>query len=139
MSRTLYADTGAFIGLLYSRDAAHTDISTHFRKLRAAGDRLITSEPVISETVTRLRYDAGMPAVRAFRELVTRAAARRTLLIRESEPRLRDAAFEVLERFADLRLSYADAVGSAVATERGVAAVFGLDNDFRVMGFTLEP
>lgn len=139
MSRTLYADTGAFIALLYSRDDAHAAISAHFRDLRGAGDRLITSEPVISETVTRLRYDAGLPAVRAFRDLITRAVALRTLAIRESEPRLRAAAFEVLERFGDLRLSYADAIGSVVASERAVAAVFGLDNDFRVMGFTLEP
>lgn len=139
MSRRLYADTGAWIALLWRRDEAHQRVSAHFMTLRQANDRLITSEPVIAETVTRLRYDAGLPAVQQFRVLLTEAVGRGTLVIRESDAKLRGAAFDVLDRFADLRLSYADAVGSAVAGERNVDAVFGLDNDFRLMGFALEP
>lgn len=139
MSRTLYADTGAFIALLYRRDAAHDRVSAHFRDLRAARDRLLTCEPVIAETVTRLRYDAGLDRVRRFRDLIARAVAQGSVVVRESDPALRTRAFEVLDRFGDLRLSYADAVGAAIAGERRVDAVFGLDHDFRVMGFTLEP
>lgn len=41
--------------------------------------------------------------------------------------------------YADLRLSYADCVGAVVAKEARAAAVFGLDHDFRVLGFNLEP
>jgi predicted nucleic acid-binding protein len=137
--RQLYVDTGAFIALVYSRDQAHPAMSTHFRQLRAQGARLITSDPVISETVTRLRYDAGLAVAQAFAALAGRAITQGTLVVRESDPGLREAAFGVLERFADLPLSYADAVGAAVAAERGGIAVFGLDNDFRVMGFVLEP
>jgi predicted nucleic acid-binding protein len=37
-----------------------------------------------------------------------------------------------------LSLSYADAVGAAVATREGVELVASLDNDLRVMGFTVE-
>lgn len=139
MSRALYADTGALIALLYQRDQSHQMITEHFRVLRAAGDRLVTSEPVIAETVTRLRYDAGLPRVSAFRGVIDRAVSQGSLLIRESEPALRRVAFDVIERFSDLRLSYADAVGAAIAGERRIAAVFGLDNDFRVMGFAVEP
>ncbi len=139
MSRLLYADTGAFIALIFRRDQAHQSVSDHFRKLRASGDRLVTSEPVVAETVTRLRYDVGLPAVRAFRALVEQAGDRGTLVVRESDVKLRAAAFDVLNRFADLRLSYADAVGAAIAEQRRVDAVLGLDHDFRIMGFTLEP
>jgi predicted nucleic acid-binding protein len=139
VSRLLYADTGAFIALIFRRDQAHQSVSDHFRKLRASGDRLVTSEPVVAETVTRLRYDVGLPAVRAFRALVEQAGDRGTLVVRESDVKLRAAAFDVLNRFADLRLSYADAVGAAIAEQRRVDAVLGLDHDFRIMGFTLEP
>lgn len=139
MSRLLYADTGAFIALLYARDSAHTQISAHLRVLATAGDRLITSEPVISETVTRLRYDAGLRQVLAFRDVVQRAVAQNFLSIRESSADLRRSAFGVLEQYEALRLSYADAVGAVVAREGRADAVFGLDSDFRVLGFALEP
>jgi predicted nucleic acid-binding protein len=139
VSRLLYADTGAFIALVYGRDRAHLTISAHLRSLAAAGDRLITSEPVISETVTRLRYDAGLRRVAAFRDVVQRAVGQNFLSIRESSSGLRRSAFGILEQYEDLRLSYADAVGAVVAREGRADAVFGLDNDFRVMGFVLEP
>lgn len=139
MTRLLYADTGAFIALLYARDQAHRAVSAHLEKLVAAGDRLVTSETVISETVTRLRYDAGLPRVNAFREVLSRAVGQGLLTIRESGPDLRRSAFAVIEKYADLRLSYADAVGAVVAREGRADAVFGVDNDFRVMGFAVEP
>ncbi|MGQ0679325.1 MAG: hypothetical protein ACT4OM_06700 [Actinomycetota bacterium] len=44
-----------------------------------------------------------------------------------------------MARYADLRLSYADCVGAAVCREANVASVLGLDGDFRVLGFELEP
>jgi predicted nucleic acid-binding protein len=44
-----------------------------------------------------------------------------------------------MERHPDLTLSFTDCVGAVTATEGRAAAVFGLDNDFRVLGFTLEP
>jgi predicted nucleic acid-binding protein len=44
-----------------------------------------------------------------------------------------------MARFPDLKLSYADAVGAVVAREVRAAAVFGLDDDFRHLGFALEP
>lgn len=139
MSRTLYTDTGAFLALLYSRDRDHARVRAHFQALRRAGDRLVTGEPVIAETVTRLRYDAGLARVIAFRAVIERSVAGGALAIRESDPHLRRAAFGVLERYADLTLSYADATGAVIAGEGRVHAVFGLDNDFRVMGFPLEP
>lgn len=139
MSRILYADTGAFIALLYGRDRAHRVVSDHLRRLAAAGDRLITGEPVISETVTRLRHDAGLARVAAFRAVLFSAIAQGSLSVRESDESLRRSAFDVLERFADLRLSYADAAGAAIAREARIETVFGLDNDFRVLGFRLEP
>jgi predicted nucleic acid-binding protein len=139
VSRLVYADTGAFIALVWSRDRAHPLVSRHLAALAAAGDRLVTSEPVVAETVTRLPHDAGLPVALGFRDVVQRAVARNFLTIRESGDDLRRSAFAVLAQYADLRLSYADAVGAVIAREPRVDAVFGLDNDFRVMGLTLEP
>lgn len=139
MSRLLYVDSGAFIALLYRRDQAHARVSDYFRRSRAARDLLVTSEPVIAETVTRLRYDAGLPSVLALKQVLDQALAHRSLVVRESDADVRAAAFDVIQRYGGLQLSYADAVGAVIAGERRVDAVFGLDHDFRVMGFVVEP
>jgi predicted nucleic acid-binding protein len=139
VSRLVYTDTGAFIALLYPRDRWHDVVSRHFRRLRSAGDRLVTSEPVISETVTRLRYDAGVGAVSSFRGVLVAGAADGSLTVRESDDDLRHAALGIVEQYDDLRLSYADAVGAVVARDRHVDGVFALDAEFRILGLTVEP
>ena len=68
--RVVYADSGAFIALLWRRDRAHERVRDHYRGLREAGDVLLTSNLVVTETATRLRYDAGLPAALAFRGLL---------------------------------------------------------------------
>jgi uncharacterized protein len=137
--RIVYADSGAFIALLWRRDRAHERIRDHYRSLREAGDVLLTSNLVVSETATRLRYDAGLPAALAFRDLLEAAVEAGRLIVRHADSHLDARAWDMLEQFADLTLSFTDCVGAVTATEGRAAAVFGLDNDFRLMGFALEP
>lgn len=133
----VYVDTGGFIALLWTRDRAHNAVAAAFRDLRRQGRRLVTSEPVVAETITRLRYDAGLGPVRSFARTLDDAGAE--LVVRESDVALRRRALDVMQRFADLPLSYADCVGAVVAREIGADLVLGLDADFRVLGFTLTP
>jgi uncharacterized protein len=137
--RGVYIDTGAFIALIWQRDRDHERVADAFRRLRGDGTPLITSDAVVSETATRLRYDAGLPAVAAFRSVLDRAEAQRSLRVRPTDAVLRGAAFDVMERYADLRLSFADAVGAAVARDERAEAVLTLDDHFRALGFTVEP
>lgn len=132
-------DTGAFIALLWQRDRAHAACRDHLRRLRTAGDALLTSNLVLAETATRLRYDAGLGAALAFRTLVDEAVRTGQLSVRHSDPALDAKAWDVMERYRDQQLSFADCTGAVVAQEARVGAVFGLDSDFVVLGFTLEP
>lgn len=132
-------DTGAFIALLWRRDRAHTLVTEAFGELRRDGRRLVTCDPVIGETATRLRYDVGLDTVLRFHELVEQASTIGDLEIVESSAATRSAAFALMGRFDGLSLSYADAVCAAVGRDRGADTVFGLDADFRVLGFDLVP
>lgn len=137
--RTVYVDTGAFLAIMRSRDRSHSVMAEHLRSLRAEDALLVTSDAVIGETTTRLRYDAGMDAMMRFKGLLGDAEEFGTLRVRDSDAMLRRAAFALLEQYANLALSYADAMGVAVARDLRADAVFGLDNDFRVMGLIVEP
>lgn len=137
--RAVYVDTGAWIALVYRRDRAHERVARHFARLREDRDLLVTSDPAVGETLTRLRYDAGLSAVLAFRGILDQAVSQQALRIRDTDPELRKRALQLMERHGDLRLSYADCIGAAVAHEIRAGAVFGLDHDFRILGFVLEP
>ena len=137
--RVVYVDTSALIALIWKRDRAHDRVAAHFRKLRAARDTLITCNLVIAETATRLRYDAGLRAALAFRDLLDHAAASGQFSVRHADADLDARAWALMERFDTRALSFADAAGAVTAKDAGAAAVFGLDADFAVLGFALEP
>ena len=132
-------DTGVWIALLWQRDRAHEAVRRHFLRVREEGADLVTSDPVIGEAATRLRYDASSGAVGKFRRVLEQAVVASTLRVRESDGKLRRRGFEIIEQYADLRLSYADGIGAAVTEEIGADAVFGLDHHFRILGHALEP
>jgi len=102
-------------------------------------DTLLTSNLVLAETTTRLRYDAGLPAAVAFRALIEEAVGAGLLTVRYADAELDARAWDVMERYADLTLSFVDCVSAATAREARAAAVFGLDADFSALGFALEP
>jgi predicted nucleic acid-binding protein len=94
---------------------------------------------VLAETATRLRYDAGLTAALAFRDLIEQAGAAGRLAVRYTDAELEARAWDVMERYADRALSFAECAGAVTAREASAAAVFGLDVDFAVLGFPLEP
>jgi predicted nucleic acid-binding protein len=137
--RVLYADTSAFIALIWRRDRSHARVREHYFRLRDRGDALLTSNLALAETVTRLRYDAGLPAAIAFRTLIEEAVASARLSVRYADADLDRKAWDLMERYSDQSLSFADCAGAVTAREASAAAVFGLDTDFVVLGFALEP
>lgn len=94
---------------------------------------------MLAETATRLRYDAGLRPALALRELVDAAVAVGRLTVRYSDPGLDGRAWDLMARYGDQSLSFADCVGAVTAREASAAAVFGLDADFSMLGFALEP
>ncbi len=137
--RVVYVDTGALIALIWQRDRAHQRIREHYRQLRSSGDTLITSNLVLAETATRLGYDAGLRAALAFHTLVDQAVAANLLGVRYTDAELDGRAWEVMERFSERTLSFVDCVGAVTARDARAVSVFGLDADFSVLGFALEP
>ena len=125
--------------MLRRRDRDHERIRSRYYELRDAGDIFVTSNLVIAETATRLRYDEGLPATLRFREFLDRVTTVGRLAVRYADAELDAKAWAVMERYADRTLSFADCIGAVVAREARAAAVFGLDADFTVLGFALEP
>lgn len=137
--RLLYVDTGYLLALALRRDRHHRPATAHFRSIRATPVTLVTTDAVLGETFTRLRYDAGVKSVQALRDALGRVEAAGTLRVQESSADLRDQALDLVEQYDSRPLSYADAAGAVLARQVGVDAVLGFDDDFRMLGFVLEP
>lgn len=139
MTGPVFVDTGAWIALLRKDDARHPDAARGWRRLVRDRARLVTSSFVVSESATRLRYDAGLPAAIAFRDRIRQAVDRGLLRVVWVDEEVAEAGWGFMERYADLALSLTDATSAAISTRLRIADVFTFDADFRPMGFNVYP
>jgi predicted nucleic acid-binding protein len=135
----LFVDTGGWLALLRRDDRMHQRARSYYERLVGDGTRLLTTNYVVDETATRLRFDAGLPAALAFRAALDRSTSTGRLRIGWVDPKLEREGWEILEHHADLVLSLMDAVSAAVARRARVQQVFGFDADFRALGFDVQP
>ncbi|MBI4729538.1 MAG: PIN domain-containing protein [Acidobacteria bacterium] len=134
-----FVDTGAWIAVVNRSEGAHGRATDFLRSCLADGTRLLTTNYVVAEATARLRYDAGLRTAVAFRERLTDAVAGRWLRVTWIDPRLEQEGWELMKRYADLRLSLTDATSAVVARRAKVRQVFGFDADFRALGFDVRP
>lgn len=114
----LLLDTGPLVALLHSGDRDHRRCAAIFEEFRGT---LLTTEPVLTECTYLLgRLADGASACLAFFE---RGGAVLVPQNRDSLARCR----ELMRRYADLPMDFADATLVALAEETGLRRVFTLD------------
>jgi predicted nucleic acid-binding protein len=124
VARELLLDTGAFVALIDRSEERHRDC---VRVLEGWTGAIVTSEAVLTETLHLL--GPGWRARGACLEFVLREAVQ---LIPSSIESLRRVA-ELMEKYADLPMDYADATLVALAEELDTDQVFTLDRlDFSI-------
>lgn len=132
-------DTGAWIALLSATDQYAPRARERYEELAAAGVRLVTTNYVVDETATRLRYDAGIAAALAFRDMLAASVVARRLRVVWIDQALERAAWQLLEQYRDVGLSLTDATSAAVAAKLRIPEVFGFDSDFEALGLLVLP
>lgn len=137
--KPVFVDTGAWIAVAETRDRLHGVATAHLQRLVRRGVPLLTSNYVVSETATKLRYDSGLPTALKFRDSLASAATAKRLQIAWVDSAVEAEGWKILSRYSDIRLSMTDAVGAAIARAERVSVVFGFDADFRKLGFDLQP
>ncbi|MGE5572575.1 MAG: type II toxin-antitoxin system VapC family toxin [Bacteroidota bacterium] len=97
---------------------------------------VVTSNYVIDETVTWLRYHVRHRAAVAFRETLTEARAAHGLHVEWVSERIEGEAWDVFLRYSDHELSFTDCTSAVIARELGLL-VWAYDRDFSTLGFQL--
>lgn len=137
--KAVFVDSGAWIALVKRNDHMHPSARQHYERLFARGVGLITTNYVVDETVTRLRYDVGLRAARDFRDRLTALSTIRRARIMWIDEGIEAEGWRIMEQYADIPLSLTDATSAAIARMGRVTEVFGFDSDFEALGFTVAP
>lgn len=131
--RQVFVDTGAWYALIDRKDPDHARVVPLFQANRGL---LITSNFVVDETLTLLRYRLGWHIAHTFGEQMRTAAL--TRLVRIS-PADEDAAWEIFTRYRDKSFSFTDCTSFAVVERLKIDVALAIDRDFRAYGLHCLP
>ena len=117
--RTWLVDTGPFVAYINRRDPAH---STTAARLEGFTGQLVTTGAVVTEVMYFLADAAGGPV--SFAEFLVASGAR---IVASSQPEDVRAAADLMAKYADTPMDYADATLVLLADASGVVDILTLD------------
>lgn len=133
---TVLVDTSAWIALLARNDQYHAAALPCWARLRNERSLLLTSDYIVDETVTWLRYRVSHAAAVAFWETTLQSAL---VEIAPIDRELLGAAWGLFKKYADQDFSLTDCTSFALMHTQRVQRAFTFDRHFRHAGFEVLP
>jgi uncharacterized protein len=137
--KTVVVDSGAWIALLSRADQHAAAAKERYRTFSSEGVRLVTTNYIVDETATRLRYGAGLDAALAYRRMLDDSVKARRLRITWIDETIERESWRVLEQYRDVTLSLTDATTAVTARRTRIEEIFGFDRDFEALGMLVLP
>ena len=139
MGRKVFIDTSAWISYSLSRQPKHSTIKSLIKQLIKDNLTIYTSNDVVDETATRLIYDTDIKIANKFINLIKDGSRTNNLVQLWVDEQIQSEAFEIIERFAEHKLSLTDATTIALVKKFNIESVISLDSDFIKVGITTLP
>jgi predicted nucleic acid-binding protein len=137
--RAVLVDTGAWIALVVRQDECHQIAASHARRLARVLTPLLTTNYILLETYTYIRYHYGHhKALELDTVLQTLIRAGRLIVVWVTEE-VHVRALDIFRKYEDQTFSVVDCASFIVARDRKIRDVFGFDKNFLTMGFVLRP
>ncbi|NIQ07968.1 MAG: type II toxin-antitoxin system VapC family toxin [Candidatus Korarchaeota archaeon] len=133
----IFIDTSWFYAVEVEQDKYHEEAVKTKRNL-AKGEYGIpyTSNYVIDETITLLRFKASLKAALAFKKKVETSQVLHVIRISKH---LEEKANENLKKYRELPLSFTDCASIGVMEDLTIQKILGFDEDFRKAGYIVYP
>jgi len=135
----IFVDTSAFLAIVNEKDNNHTSAKTFLEGIKTGKvkvKKIITSDYIIDETLTRIRYSVGhKEAVKWGKDILASKVVEKI----EVEKEIFELAWEIFETYEDKKLSFTDCTSFALMKKKDIEKVFSFDKDFENMGFILMP
>ena len=133
----IFVDSGAWIALLNPRDQHHSVGTTIYNRLARQRARLVTTDYVIDETITRLRYDSSHSAAVKFLNFIDRTERQGVLTVVRIDRFLFKEAQVFFHQYDSVKLSFTDCTSFAVCRKNKISEAFAFDEHFAIMEIAL--
>ena len=135
----IFIDTGAFCAFSDRSDYYHFLAVKQFTDLLQKRTPIVTSNFIIDETYTWIRYRLGPKPSMEFLKSMHDSRGKGLLEIITVEHSLEDRAMRLLQKFHDQNLSYTDATNIAIIQEQHIRTVFTFDKHFLLIKANIIP
>ena len=134
----IFVDTGAWIAILNRKDQHHQDAVTIYNKLQQEAVHFLTTDYIIDETATRLRYDTNHSVAVMFLERIELLVETNILTLIEIDKDVFEKAIALFRQYDSARLSFTDCTSFVVCKENNISEAFAFDQHFFIMGIDLR-
>lgn len=132
----LFVDTSGWMAAADSSESLHKKVCKSRDEWLERGGLLITTDYVIDETLTLIRFRMGLKASETWLAQIEKSARVRIEWINE----LRfEKAKRLFSKFKDKKLSFTDCTSFAVMQELKIKKALTLDRHFKQNGFEMVP
>ncbi len=97
----VFIDTGGWIAVAIKKDRYHEVAENYYTQLLHRNERLFTSDYVLDETVTRIRYDADHSKTIAFLDLIHQAEAQNKINVLRVDKVVWNEAEQIFRQYED--------------------------------------
>ena len=134
--RSLFVDTAAWVAAADARDATGSAVREARDRWLSQGGILITTDYVIDETLTTIRFRLGLDAAEAWWQQIDNSSR---LQIEPIDEVRRERARLLFFRYRDTDFSFTDCSSFVLMHELKIRCALTLDHHFRQMGFEVVP
>ncbi len=132
----MFVDTAAWVAAADAADAAGSAVRQARDQWLSNGGVLTTTDYVIDETLTTIRFRLGPDAAEAWWLTIDGSARLRIESIDEAR---RERALSLFFRYRDKRFSFTDCCSFVLMRELQIRRALTLDHHFRQAGFDVVP
>ncbi len=138
MSR-IFVDTWAWYALTDAGDQEHVVAQLALDELLDKGYTFVTTNFVLAETFTLIRYNLHHRAAVEFQRRLQQLVDSELVELIRIDKTHEDAAWLIFERYDDQDFSYTDCTSFAVMRTLKLIQAFTGDHHFAILGFTPFP
>lgn len=136
MKAGVFVDTSAWYALSDASDANHRAATIFLKQAMADYKSLVTTNHVIGETYTLMRFSLGHSRTIEFLDHLRQSARIERIFISQ---KWEEEAYSLLEKYYDQDFSFVDATSFIAMRALGIKDVFAFDRHFLIAGFTMVP
>ncbi|EDN67882.1 conserved hypothetical protein [Beggiatoa sp. PS] len=139
MRKKIFVDTWAWYALADKNDADHALAEKTNKQLLDEGYLFVTTNNILSESVTLIRYKLNHTIALKFWNLIQSLVKSGILEVVRVNEWHEQKAWEIFEKYHDQEFSLVDCTSFAVMQDLGSSEVFTGDHHFSIMGFIRVP